>query len=323
VKRGARRYHRDVPAVTLGPEGRAARLRFMGDGSFARYLGRLDPDVDALFRVVAQRLTAPLEDLSAGSGLTVMAHAWSGGKSDQARNLRGGTNRLVDAIRQQLGERVVTGAPVAEVVAEGGVVRVGYTLGGREQVARARAVILATPAYVTSKIAPGLPRETLDALNAVRYGPFVVGAFLTDETGPMPWDRIYAVAVARRSINMLFNVVNITRGGERKPGGTLFGYGGGEAGTRLMSMTDDQVREAFTDDLYAIYPEARGHVKEFVMRRLPQGMPYVYPGRYKIQPALERDLGNVFLAGDYLDWAHMEASVISGTEAAAKARRLL
>ena len=58
----------------------------------------------------------------------------------------------------------------------------------------ARSAVVATPAFVARELVCDLPAETAAALGYVRYGPYVVGAFLTGETGPMPWDGLYALA---------------------------------------------------------------------------------------------------------------------------------
>ena len=42
-----------------------------------------------------------------------------------------------------------------------------------------------------------------------------------------------------------------------------------------------------------------------------------------VQSALEKPLGNLFLAGDYLDEALMETAALSGIEAARNARKFL
>ena len=78
----------------------------------------------------------------------------------------------------------------------------------------ARAAVIATPAYVTREIVAALPDDTAAALAAIPYGPFVVGAVLTSETGPVPWDELYAVATPKRSFSMLLNTANVRRAGE-------------------------------------------------------------------------------------------------------------
>jgi hypothetical protein len=70
-----------------------------------------------------------------------------------------------------------------------------------------------------------------------------------------------------------------------------------------------------------IETESTGVVEKAVIQQWEKGYPYVPSGRHRV-PALEKSLGNVFLAGDYLDESLMETTA-SGLEAARSARRLL
>jgi oxygen-dependent protoporphyrinogen oxidase len=185
-------------------------------------------------------------------------------------------------------------------------------------------VIVATPADVTREVVRDLPRDTADALAKIPYGPFIVGAFLTEETGPMPWDHIYAIAVADKSFNMLFNHANPLRTPEkREPGGSLMVYAGGDRGKKLLPLSDSEIRALFLRDLHDVLPETRGIVREVLVQRWEHAIPYAPPGRARLQPGLARPLGRVFLAGDYLQYAEMEAAAVTGQEAADEVRRRL
>jgi oxygen-dependent protoporphyrinogen oxidase len=309
-----------------GEAAAAARHRALGyldDATFADYLGPLHPEVAPIFEAIARRITAEPPRISAGCGTALFALVW-GDDRTLARNLVGGSERLPQALAARLASRVRTGAEVLEVRPEGGGVRVRVRGDGAETVLAARAAIVATPAYVTARIVADLPGDTAAALAAIPYGPFVCGAFLTGERGPMPWDDLYAVATPGRAFNMLFNHASPLRGpGTREPGGSLMVYGGGELGHRLLGLDDQVVREAFLRDLHDLFPATRGLVEETVIQRWPQAIPYARPGRARLQPALERPLGRIFLAGDYLEYAEMEAAAQTGLEAAAAARAAL
>ena len=64
-------------------------------------------------------------------------------------------------------------------------------------------------------------------------------------------------------------------------------------------------------------------VDEVVVRRWEHGLPYVYPGRYRSQRALEQPLGDIYLAGDYLGTRYTETAIATGTAAAEAIRRRL
>ena len=86
-------------------------------------------------------------------------------------------------------------------------------------------------------------------------------------------------------------------------------------------MTDAQIQDAFLRDIYSILPAVKGLVREVIVHRWEYAIPYIAPGRSRLQPALERPLGNVLLAGDYLEFPDMEIAAVAGSEAARTARR--
>ena len=169
-----------------------------------------------------------------------------------------------------------------------------------------------------------MPADLAAALEAIRYGPYVVAAFLTDERVRMPWDDLYALVAPKRSFNMFFNTVNVLRdAGPRKPGGSITVYGAANLARALAEASDEVVAETFARDLRAIFPQAHGITKEVLVHRWPQGIPYSAPGRSTYQERLERPFGQVVLAGDYLgERGGMDTAVTSGVEAAATARVL-
>ena len=326
MRRAVSAYHKVVkkrPGETPA-QFRQRHLAFMGDQNFAEFLGPVHHDVWAIFDAVIQRMTCSNEQCSAGCGLSIFGHVWSK-DSLLVRNIVGGSGMVPQAIARRLGERVVIGAAVTSVVDSGSSVAVGFTVAGTAQNATAKQVTVATPAYVTKEIVTGLPDDTRLALDEIHYGPYVVGGILTGETGPMPWDKLYAIATPGKAFNFIFNHANVVHAYNttRNPGGSLMVYGAGDYARKLMPLTDDEIRAAFERDLYDLYPEATGIVREIWVQRWERGYPYVRPGRSKIQPALEKPLGNLFLAGDYLDWAVMEGAATSGIDAARKVRAAL
>ena len=328
VRRDAARYNelaRERPGETAA-EVRLRLLSFLDDRSFADYLGPLHPEPAAVFRATTNRLTAEPEEVSAGCMVALFAHVWSTGGVVLGRNLRGGASALPQAVAGELGERVVTGATVTEVTGADAGVRVRYRQGSEEHEAAATCAIMTAPAHVARRVVIDLPEETARALEGVAYGPFVVGGVVTKETRPMPWDDVYSILVVGKSFNMLFNHSNVLRapGARREPGGTLMVYGGAGLARRLLDKTDGEIADAIVRDLYDLFPEASGVVDEVLVQRWEHAIPYARPGRSLLQPALERGVGNVFFAGDYVgEWTHMESAAITAVEAAAKAREQL
>lgn len=292
-------------------------LDFLDNRSFTEFLGPVPADVDAIFRATLNRSSGEPEELAAGYGIGYFHLVWNRSEG-LSRNVLGGSSRLIEALA---GASIETGAHVTEVRTSDGGVVVRYRRDGAEHEVRARSCVVATPAFVTRELVRGLPQETSDALAAVRYGPYVVGAFLTGETGPMPWDGLYALATPGRSFSMLFNTANVLRGaGPRASGGSLMVYAAANGARALAGLDDDQVRERFLADLQGVYPVARGIVREVAIQRWEHGLPYAAVGRARLQAPLTRALDRIHLAGDYLGSWYTETAIQTAERAAAAVR---
>jgi len=326
VRRDAARYN-ELARRGEGETDSDVRRRLLGfldDRSWAEYLGAMHPQVEEIFRATTNRLTAEPDEIAAGCMVGLFAHVWATGNVVLGYNLRGGPSSLPQELARRLGERVVTGAPVTEVGREADGVRVRYRRGGQDEEVRARCAIVAAPAPVARQVVADLPAETAAALDAIVYGPFVVGGILTGETGPMPWDDIYSVLTVEKSFNMLFNHANALRepGAPREHGGALMVYGGAGRARRLADKTDAEIEAIITGDLYDLYPQAKGVVREVLVQRWEHAIPFAAPGRARVQAALERGVDDtIFFAGDYVgEWTHMESAALTAAEAAAAVR---
>ncbi len=299
-------------------ERQARMLAFMDDRSFSEFIGPLPDDVDAIYRATLNRSSGEPEELAAGYGVGYFHLVWSrpGGLS---RVIAGGSGALIANLAAGLRPGVIQlGCAATSVAADASGVAVRVVRDGAEQTVRARAAVVAAPAPVARRIVAGLPPETAAALDAIRYGPYAVVGFLTDEPEPVAWDRIYALATPGEPFNMLFNTANVLRprAGPREPRGSVMAYAGAAAGRRMLELDDDEIAAAFTAALTRLLPHLRGHVREAVVQRWERGLPYPHVGRGALQGALTRDLGPVHLAGDYLGSWYTETAAQTAARAA-------
>lgn len=298
-------------------------FEFMDDRSFSRFIGDLPADVDALYRSTLTRSSGEPEELAAGYGVGYFHLVWNRAEG-LSRNILGGSASLTDGLAAALGDRARTNARVLRVSPSADGVVVQYEAGGSEHELRARAAIVATPAFVTRELVAGLPEDTAAALSTIPYGPYVVGAFVTSEPGPAPWDDLYALATPKRSFSMLFNTSNVLRvPSPRQPGGTLMVYAAAGLARSLDELSDAEIAGRFHDDLESLFPTLRGAIVETVIHRWDRGLPYPAVGRSRLQGALTRNLSPVFLAGDYLGSWYTETAAQTAAAAAAAARALL
>ena len=296
-------------------------LDFMDDRSFAEFAGPLPDDVDLLFRSTLTRSSGEPEELAAGYGVGYFHLVWDR-QSGLARSIVGGPGVIVDALAEGLGDRLRLASRVTSVERTSFGVRIAVV--GGEPV-DARAAIVATPATVTRAIVANLPPDTATALDAIPYGPYVVGSILTNETAAMPWDDLYAVATPKRSFSMLFNTTNVRRAGEgsRASGGSFMIYAAAGFARRLEHLDDESVRDLFLEDLHEVLPATRGVVEEVVIKRWERGLPYPRVGRAALQAPLTRQLDPVWLAGDYLGTWYTETAVQTALRAAHGVRGLV
>ena len=318
------RQYAKIAAVRDGEdavERQQRLLEFLDDRSFAEFAGPLPEDVDLLFRSTLTRSSGEPEELAAGYGVGYFHLVWDK-KGGLSRNILGGSGVAIDALTAELGERVRLGTRVTSV--ERTPAGVNVEVGDGRSI-EARAAIVATPASATREIVTDLPADTAAALAAIPYGPYVVGAFLTRETGPMPWDGMYALATPKRSFGMLFNTTNVLRAGEasRTPGGSFMVYAAAGLARRLDSLDDEAVRDLFLADLHAVLPATHGLVEEVAIKRWEKGLPFPRVGRSRLQPALTRSLAPIWLAGDYLGTWYTETAVQTAIAAAEGARAAL
>lgn len=330
VRRAVQRYARVTrPRDGESPEDVRRRvLAYLDDRTFADLLGPMPASVAEIFSCAAHRATAELDELSAGCGIGLFALVWGGKGSLIARNLLGGTGRLPERLGDGLGDRVLTGAAVAAIAPAGDELVVSYDHAGATSAVRARHVVVAAPAPIAATLVSDVTPEASAALAQMRYGPFLSVAVATDETRPMPWDPVYAMATPGQPFDMFTNQAHALRStSPRRPGGSLMLFAGGRRAGELSERPDDEIVARFVDGLDRLYPGAATVVAEARVHRWPLGNVFARPGRRHLQAPLEGALGpdrNLHLAGDYFaELGNLEMAAQTGAHAARRVEQAL
>lgn len=328
ILRAVHGYHRAAKARAGESEfDRRIRVaRYLGEISFRDYLGRPPERVDSIFRCAGRRAASELEEHSAGVGASLFASVWGGKKAFAIQNVKGGSSMFPLAVGRELGERVIYRADVTEVNAAGENVVIRYRSPEGAGELQARQAIVAVPAPAARKIVTDLPTDVSKALAEVTYGPFVAMAVYTTETGPMPWDGIYALTTPGLAFNMLFNHANPLRHGERRHGGSLMVYAGGEPARELLAESDATIERRFRADLCSLYPQLKDSIGETVVQRWEIGNTFRTPGMsFDAMFAYSAREGNrVHFAGDYfVELGNVEFAAGTGVQAASRVRREL
>ena len=299
---------------------RARQLAFENERTLAAFAGRLTPTVAELLAAITERTGADPGAMAAGYGMTSFAQVWS--PYSFARNLVGGSARLPEALAAELAD-VRLSASVESVTPHGSGVAVTYSANGERRTILAAQALIATPANVAAEIVKGIADDTIHALRSIRYGPFLSVALHTNEAGPMPWDSNYAIATPGLAFGVFFNMASVMRTGDRRPGGSLMLFRGGPNAASMMALSDDEIVDAMLADLVRLYPQAKGIVREAVVRRWPNAAPFGFVGRRHLQGALTRPHGPIHFAGDYLEFPCMDAAILTAQEASTRIARAL
>lgn len=318
-----------APVPGESSEKRRARIAsYMSDISFRDYLGPMPPRIEAIFRATAQRAAAEAEQFTAGVGASMFGMVWAdkGKGGSLGSNLKGGSGMLGDRMTERLGERAMVKAKVVAVEKDGHCVRMTFERDGLQQAVTASQVIVAAPAFHAVEMVKGLPAPLAAMLRKVQYGPFPSMGVITNETGPMPWDDIYAITVPGRTIDMMFQISSPLRVGPRKPGSSFMVYAGGKPALEMMKLGEDQIRDRFLADMYAVYPQLRGLIAETKVQKWWPGNTYRAPG-FDFRPMLsycEHTDTDIHFAGDYFgELGNMETAAGTGLEAAGRVRARL
>lgn len=101
-------------------------------------------------------------------------HTWPGG-------LGAITKKLAETLQPRLTDRMQTGATIVSVVPGKNEVQVTYMQGTELKTVAAKAVIMASPKFITRRIVQGLPQAQDDAMRQIRYIPYAVVNLIFDK----------------------------------------------------------------------------------------------------------------------------------------------
>ena len=270
-----------------------------------------------------------IDEVSGWIGLAYAIHLFGGDVNDTLKAVRGGTQAITQTVAERLDpERLVLGAAVTQVTVEPEGVAVSYRRNGEVETLQARHCILAAPAPAVLEMVPGLPADKRAALE--RMQPYTEGlnvAWMTDESGPMPWDRLLAVPVLGASFELFSNNAYFARrrDGERRPGGTFVTLSiSGEKARGFSALSDEEIRRAQVADLKRMFPSA-GEVLDRARVRVERwrALPRFRKGWLADQQVIRAPFGHLHFCGDYTAQPGTPGAVGSGYHAAQAVRAAL
>jgi oxygen-dependent protoporphyrinogen oxidase len=133
----------------------------------------------------ASNYGATTEDASAGVAVLEMQELARESGADDRYTWPGGlgamTNKLLEILQPKYAERMQSEATTVSVVPSAQDVQVTYMKGAELKTVSAKAVIMATPKFITRRIVDGLPEKQSEAMHQIRYAPIAVVNLIFDK----------------------------------------------------------------------------------------------------------------------------------------------
>ena len=128
---------------------------------------------------------AASEQTAAGLAILSLQEMVGESREDDRYTWPGGlgavTKKLAEVLSPNHKNRMLTGATIVAVVPASQEVQVTYMLSGELRTVAAKAVIMATPKFITRRVIDGLPQALSDAMNQIRYIPYPVVNLIFDK----------------------------------------------------------------------------------------------------------------------------------------------
>jgi len=209
------------------------------------------------------------------------------------------TKKLADILQPKYVDRMQTGATTVAVVPGKDDVQVTFMVGGELKTVTAKAVIMATPKFITRRIVESLPEPQSEAMHQIRYIPYVVVNLIFDKPvfnhGYDTWcpgnaftDIVVADWVVRKQsgYKQKYNILTCYTPMKEEDRGYLLN----EIGTRKIAAN-------VLRDFQKLMPELDVDPIEVHIYRRGHPMYMSTPGLYRrVQPLARRPMDRVFFA---------------------------
>ena len=128
---------------------------------------------------------ATSEETAAALGISDLQAMAENNREDERHTWPGGlgaiTKKLSEILQSKFADRMQNGATTIAVVPARNEVQVTYMQGSELKTVAAKAVIMATPKFITRRIVDGLPEKQSEAMRQIRYIPYPVVNLIFDK----------------------------------------------------------------------------------------------------------------------------------------------
>jgi protoporphyrinogen oxidase len=164
-----RRREQELFGVSLASflKGYAPEVKQWWDGYGPSNWGATSEDSAALLAI------AEIQNF-AGQDRSDLRHTWPGGIGALSK-------RLAETLQAKHADRMFTNATIVAVSPQRTEVHVTYAVDGAMTTVAAKAVIMATPKFITRRLVEGLPQAQSEAMHQIHYVPYAVVNLIFDK----------------------------------------------------------------------------------------------------------------------------------------------
>ncbi len=257
---------------------------------------------------------AQTQDTSALIG--AQSVTWGGGVDPERYTWSGGMGRislaLEETLRKTHADRLHKECTVVQVEEKHGWVNVTYIQNGAMRTVAGKTAIIAAPKFIVKKIVKGMPPEQAEAMDAMRYQPYLVANVCCRE---VVYNGSYDTNVPAPSIIVDFNVadwvLNRDNKNTNRPS-VLTAYVPFRERDRSKLLDDERVKEVggqVVDLFDKWFPGSKSKVDEVHIYRRGHPMMVSAPGvGTKLAPKIRKPCGNIFFAHSDTEGAISEYS---------------
>ena len=296
--------------VDKSPRSDDPKFRELAEKTLVDLLNIRHPDVKALWDSISKSSsTLRSDEVAAFQPVNTFLH-----HAADEFFVEGGTIEVTRALANQTKARVETSASVTEVAPTDTGVSIQYEQNGTTHSVQARKCVMAVPAPLVLSVLRDLPEAKRAALAQCEYGAMSSAAFLVDKPseyffGKGNW-RVPVVGMT--TIGIGDPTYTFSEDMKLQDGRGLIRLYAGDDGSRMLQqMTDDEALEVFENDMFHIFPAARGLALDRALKHWPYAICPWRIGRLDAIDDIRASHDNIHYCGDYTENSGLESSVLS------------
>ncbi len=296
--------------VDKSPRSDDRKLQELSEKTLVERLNIRDPDVKAFWDSVAKSSSSlGATEVAAFQPVNTFLH-----HAADEFFVEGGTVQITRALADKTKASIETGAIVTEVASTDSGTTVQYEKNGALHRVQSKKCVMAVPTPLTLSVLQNLPDNKRAALAQCEYGAMSSAAFLVDRPSEEFFgDGVWRVpVVGMKTIGIGDPTFTFSNAVKREDGRGLIRLFAGDDGSQtLQKMSDDEALDAFENDLFDIFPTARGRVLDRAIKHWPYAACPWRVGRLDIIDDIRASHDNIHYCGDYTENSGLESAVLS------------